>query len=272
MRVYMFCDQEGTAGMVFQDNFSDDNWHDKDTWNAMQRRRIQELQTAEVQAGCDGLVEAGATEIVINDAHGGGYNILFERLTGPIRMIHGNPRRGEFWMSRLDDSFDAHCYLGGHPMGGTQQGILPHTNWTVNDEIRLGEVGMAMSLAGWFGVPTVAVSGDRATEKEVHDLVPEVEFAVVKEAFAPDIAIEHIPANARTMIRDACRKGLERVKEIPPLRFAGPPYRVKYGGMGAEGDDYYECVYDALMRGGLQYGKKWVRNRNREWVELEEQA
>ena len=273
MKVYVFCDQEGTAGMVEQDDFGckPEKWHEKDTWNAMQRRRIQELQTAEVKAACEGLLAGGATEIIINDAHGTGYNILFEQLTGPIQVIHGNPRHSEFWMARLDSSFDAMCYIGGHPMEGTQKGILPHTKWLINDgQIMLGEVGMAMSIAGYFGVPTVAVSGDKAVEKEVHSLVPEVEVAVVKEAFAPDIAIEHIPSNARKMIYEACKRGLERRKEIPPYRIPGPPYRVAYGGKTAEGNDYYQCVYKALISAGLQYGKSWVRNRQREWVSSDE--
>lgn len=268
MKVYVFCDQEGTAGVVDQDNFGDANWHEKDTWNAMQRRRTQELQTAEVQAACEGLVEAGASEIIVNDAHGRGYNILVERLSGPIRVIHGNPRRADFWMSCLDASFAALCYIGGHPMGGTPRGIIPHTNWTINDTIKLGEVGMAMSLAGYFGVPTVAVSCDLATEREVHALVPEVEVAVVKEAFAPDVAIEHIPENARRMIRETCRRGLFRVKEIPPYKIPGPPYKVRWGGKGVDGNDYYQTVYDTLMAGGLQYRKNWIRNKNREWVEV----
>ncbi len=163
----MFCDQEGTAGMVFQENFNDKDWHEHDTGNAMQKRRIQELQTAEVKAACEGLLAAGATEIVINDALGGGYHILFEQLSGPIRIIHGVPKQAECWMSRLDSSFAALCYIGGHPQAGTPKGIIPHTQWIINDgTITLGEVGMAMSLAGYFGVPTVAVSGDLAVEKE----------------------------------------------------------------------------------------------------------
>lgn len=260
MRVYVMCDQEGTAGMVHFENRQDN-----DAWNAMYRRRIQELQTAEVKAGCEGLLAAGATEIVICDAHGSGYNILFEQFSGPIQVIHGNPSHGQFWMSLLDDSFAAHCYLGGHPMAGTQGGILPHTHWTINDEIELGEVGMAMSLAGHFDIPTVAVSGDRAVEKEVHDLAPAVEIAVVKEALAPDLAIEHIPENARRMVYEACKTGLERVNEIPPCKIPGPPYKVQIGTIGVEGRDYYQCVYEALLRLGYQYGKEWKRD-NRDWV------
>ena len=70
MRVYVMCDQEGTAGMVHFENRQDN-----DAWNAMYRRRIQELQTAEVKAGCEGLLAAGATDIIICDAHGSGTNI-----------------------------------------------------------------------------------------------------------------------------------------------------------------------------------------------------
>ncbi len=262
MKVYMMCDQEGTAGMVLFENPDDHS-----DWNAAYRRRIMMLQTLEVKACIEGLMAAGATDIVVNDAHGTGYNIQVEELEGPVRVIHGNQRHAEFWTSRLDESFDALCYMGGHPMAGTEKGILPHTRWEVNG-ISLGEVGMAMTLGGWYGVPTVMVSGDRAVGEEVAALSPDTEMAVVKEALAPDIAIEHIPVNARKMIREAAEKGLRKVGSITPTRIE-PPYDLHLGSIHVTGDDYYQVVYDALIRGYYHYGSRF-RVEGREWVKADD--
>ncbi len=258
MKVYMMCDQEGTAGMVHCENRDDNN-----AWNVWYRQRIMKLQTAEVKAAIGGLLEAGATDILINDAHGSGYNIFFEELEGPVQVIHGNQRHAEFWLSRLDDTFDAGCYLGGHPMAGTKKGILPHTHWDVNG-IELGEVGMTMTLFGYFGVPTVFVSGDVAVEREVKALCNDTEVAVVKEALAPDIAMEHIPANARKMIYEGAKRGLERVREIEPVQIA-PPYHLRLGAnIERTGDDYYGVVYSALCD-SYHYNREFKRE-GREWV------
>ncbi len=257
MKVYIMCDQEGTAGMVLFEN-RDDN----DAWNAWYRRRIMKLQTAEVKAAVEGLLAAGATDIVINDAHGSGYNILFEELEGPVRVIHGNQRHAEFWLSRLDDTFDAGCYLGGHPMHGTADGILPHTHWDING-IELGEVGMAMTLFGYFGVPPVFVSGAAAVRREVQALSPDTELAVVKEALAPDIAIEHIPANARRMIYEGAKRGLERVADITPTRIE-PPYDLLLGdSIERTGDDYYEGGFSALTE--YYHSGRSCKRDGREW-------
>jgi D-amino peptidase len=265
MRVYVMCDQEGTSGMVHFENRDD-----TDPWNTWFRQRIMKLQTAELQTAIDGLVDAGATDIVVNDSHGSGYNILFERLRGPVRVIHGNPDHAEFWMSRLDDSFDAGCYLGGHPMEGTEIGILPHTRWELNGT-PVGEVGTAMALFGFFGVPTVMVSGDRAVEAEVKALCEQTEVAVVKEALAPDIAIEHLPVNARKMIYRAAYTGLTRLSEIPPVRFE-PPYHLVHGsGREYVGDDLYQAVFELCTSTNYNWGRK-LRREGRAWVPDPEQG
>lgn len=263
MRVYVMCDQEGTSGMVHFENRQD-----TDPWNSWYRRRIMRLQTAEVQAAIDGLVDAGATDILINDSHGSGYNLLFERLTGPVQVIHGNPDHAEFWMSGLDGGFDAGCYLGGHPMDGTDKGILPHTRWELNGTA-LGEVGMAMALLGFFGVPTVMVSGDRAVEAEVKGLCEQTEVAAVKEALAPDIAIEHIPANARKMIYKAARRGLKRLDKIPPVRFETPYHLLHGSGTEFTGDDLYQAVFDACTGCNYNWGRK-LRREGKGWVPVED--
>ena len=66
------------------------------------------------------------------------------------------------------------------------------------------------ALAGQFGVPVLAVSGDEAAVKEVLAQVAGVEPAVVKWPIAFDAARTLTPEAARETIQKAVRRGLER--------------------------------------------------------------
>ncbi len=97
-----------------------------------------------------------------------------------------------------------------------------------------------MLFCGYFGVPTVMVSGDLACCEEARALVPEIETAAVKRGIKRGpatgltgeqnklhngAAVHHSPVHARDLIREAARAGLRRLREIPPYRLE-PPYEL----------------------------------------------
>ncbi len=51
----------------------------------------------EVNAVIEGAIEIGATEIVDNDLHGAGNNILIESLNDKAQLITGPSLRGLWW-------------------------------------------------------------------------------------------------------------------------------------------------------------------------------
>ena len=250
MKVYVQTDIEGVAGVVHFENRSD-----KSPEAAMHHRRMQELLTGEVNAAIAGAKEAGATDIVVNDSHGSGYNILFEQLDADVRIIHGRLDRLPFWLPLLDETFDAVVGVGMHPRAMTERGILPHTLWDCNG-ILLPEMGMTCAIAGYHGVPAVFTSGDRALCDQVRELVPEIEAAAVKHAFSPYTAVSHTPAGAREMIRAGVAKGLARRREVPPLKIESPyeitlmskPGKVQWG--PCRGDDFLSVVRELLVMCG----------------------
>jgi D-amino peptidase len=78
------------------------------------------------------------------------------------------------------------------------------------------------ALAGHFGVPVVAVSGDDAAVAEVQAMVPGIEGAVVKWSQGFHAARTLTPEAAREVIRAAVARGLARRVELRPLRVATP--------------------------------------------------
>ena len=123
MKVYIQTDIEGVAGFCFFENRKDpsvENFH--------HRQRMRQLLTDEVNAAVKAAFEAGADEVLVNDSHGSGYNILFEQLDPRCRIIHGRNCSGPHWLPLLEGS-DALVLVGMHAMGGTPVSITPHSLW-----------------------------------------------------------------------------------------------------------------------------------------------
>ncbi len=218
MKLYVQMGMAGVAGVVhFEDR------QDRSAEGHSRRLRMQRLMTGEANAAIEGALEAGVDEILVNDAHGSGYNILFEELNPAAQIIHGPLTRQPCWTPCLDESVDFLFCLGQHAMAGTN-GVLAHTLWYVND-FYFGDAGMCMALAGSLGVPAILVTGDDTVTRQARNLVPQVETVAVKHALSPYNARSWTPAKAREMIREAAARAIRRWTEIPPFTIK-PPYQI----------------------------------------------
>lgn len=272
MNLYIHTDIEGVAGMVHFERREDES---KRNWDIA--KRMHRLLTGEVNASIEGALQAGVDgTILVNDAHGSGYSIIFEDLNPAARIIHGPLTRQPFWMPKLDESFDALFCVAQHAMAGSN-GVLAHSCWCVNEQYWFGEGGMAMALAGYYDIPGVLITGDDTVCAQCRDLVPRMEAAVVKEALSPFNAVSMTPPEARRTIRDAARRAIERIGEIPPFKIEGPYSIGLVGGPGqvpsspTEGDDFRDVVYEILVRNydyDLQQQDPWPIYPGRDGVFL----
>ncbi|MEI6422636.1 MAG: M55 family metallopeptidase [Lentisphaerota bacterium] len=216
--MYIQTDIEGVAGFCFFENRADKGYE-----NVQHRRRMYRLLTGEVNAAVKAAFDSGADEVLVNDSHSSGYNIIFEDLDPRCRIIHGRNCSGPHWLPMLDDSFDALVLVGMHAMGETPNAILPHSKWKVNGgAIYLSEGSMAAAIAGDYSVPTVFVSGDDKIAAEIKDKIPRIETTIVKQALSVYQACSVIPARACEMIYTGVKKGIERRSEIKPFHIPGP--------------------------------------------------
>jgi D-amino peptidase len=220
---YIFTDLEGVAGV--------DDWDPRRNDYATQakgvyeRSEMQRLLTGEVNAAAEGLFAAGVQEILVNDAHGAGRTILVEELISGVQIARGTDRPG--WVLGISRRFDAFFQVGMHPMAGTPNGCLAHTQsrgytYRINGR-DFGEMEQAALLVGELGIPWVFTSGDAHACREAEDWVPGMVTAPVKTGLSTTSAIHLAPVDARALIRERIQAAVAKVDEIAPLTLEGAP-------------------------------------------------
>jgi len=229
-KIFIDADGEGMAGI----------FHVSTQVMPITAPRYQEsrrLVTGELNAAIAGLFDGGAQIVDIADYHSGGNTVA--PLDLDPRVIAGNSLRGP--LMGLDPSYSAYVFLAFHSMAGAERGMIAHGySWTeiqniwVNGEWR-GELGIRTMLAGRFGIPVIMVSGDEAVCKELRQMVPSAECAVVKWGVHRTFGYSLSHAAACDVIRKTARRAMERLPEIRPYRLPGPvEVRVEFTPEGVE--------------------------------------
>jgi D-amino peptidase len=219
-KVYISVDMEGISGISGDDQVNA---------GGAEYGRSRKLMAEDLNAAIRGAIEAGATDILVNDSHGGQRNLLPEDVHPTARLIsHSFKRHG--MMEGLDDSFDAAIFIGYHAKADAPRGLFAHTGTGVLRDLQIngrsvGEGGMNAALAAWYGVPVVVVTGDDAAVAEVKESVPGVRGVAVKRAINVR-AVELKPLQqARQEIQQAAREGVAAAKKPAPQRTG--PFRVQ---------------------------------------------
>src|SRR5690606_3928752 len=167
MSILISVDIEGVAGVTHTEHTRSGN---------PEYERARAWMTAEADAAIRGAFEGGATEVLVNDSHGGFRNLLLDRVDERARMITGKPRYLGM-MSGAEQQCDA-VFLIGYHAGAGKQGVLAHTinsfafrRVIVNGE-ELNEAGLYGALAGELGVAVAPMSGDDVFIAETQSRFP----------------------------------------------------------------------------------------------------
>ena len=178
-RLYISADLEGASWVSsFKQCYPDSG--DFDAY-----RHAVGVLAEEVSVVCEAAFEAGATDIVVNDAHGIMSNLRQSQLPDRVQLLSGKPKNCAM-SSGLDNTFDAMFLIGYHAKAGTDKGVLCHTfhdkifNVTING-VSYGEGGInALYASLVHNVPVVLASGDQALGAELTSLIPGVELVQTK--------------------------------------------------------------------------------------------
>ena len=217
-KVLISVDMEGITGVVTGDQLGP---------TGFEYGRAREWMTAEAVAAVEAAKEAGATEIVVVDAHGNGQNLLIERLPADVRVIRSWPRPLSM-MEGIDSSFAAVIFIGYHSATTNPRGVRAHTISSATfaavaiNGAPMAESGINALIAGHFGVPVVMISGDDAAVAEAQQTVPGIEGAVVKRAISFHSANTLTPAAGQALIREKVRAGMAKRASIRPVVMRGP--------------------------------------------------
>jgi D-amino peptidase len=209
VRVYISVDLEGIAGVS----------HPKPTGRGdADYPAAVELMVGEANAAIEGALAAGATDILVNDSHGGMYNLRPAAMHPAARILQGQ----KAWSMvagaapRADGpAFDVALFVGYHARAGHATGTIAHTYTGAPTETRLngrptGEYGFNALLLGAWGIPVGLVAGDDALAAEVAGWLPWAERVVVKEGHGTSAAASVHPDRARDLVRAGATRAVER--------------------------------------------------------------
>jgi D-amino peptidase len=206
VQIYISADMEGITGLVdaidVQPGGAD-----------YERGRV--MMTEDVNAAIRGAVTAGATRILVNDAHGPMRNLLPDLLHPAASLVRGRPKPMGM-LEGLDSSFDAALCVGYHARAGAL-GVMSHSfmgheiedMWL--DEYAMGEIGLVHATAAALGVPVRLLTGDDAACAEVTGWDPGVQAVAVKQARDRFAAELRPVAEARHAIETAVAETLAAV-------------------------------------------------------------
>jgi len=218
LKVYISVDMEGIAGVVTADQLGP---------TGFEYARAREFMTGEALAAIAGARDAGATQIVVSDSHGNGQNLLIDKFPPDVTIIRSWPRP-LMMVQGIDSTFDAAVFIGYHASTTNPVGVRAHTISSANlaavelNGVSMPEAGINAAIAGHFGVPVVAISGDNVAVSEAQALIGAMEGAVVKQAISFHAAATMTPEAAQQLVRQKVKAGVQRHASIRPYVVRAP--------------------------------------------------
>jgi len=236
------------------------------------QRRFEEsrrLLVGELSAAVEGVLKAGAGEVVIWDGHDGSRALAIDDLHPRARLLQGRPTPANYYLA--DRLYDGILFVGQHAMAGARDGVLAHSQSFSVQNIFLngrpvGEIGQVAAIAGHFHIPVIMLAGDQAACDELLALQPKAETVAVKRLAGKASTLSLSHAEARQRIELAARRAVERLGEFRPWEIAGP-IELKF--------EYYPdspgATAAALSRENKQISPRTVVYRGRTVLEAFEQ-
>ncbi|MGF6773257.1 D-amino peptidase [Paraburkholderia sp. GAS199] len=204
MKVLISADIEGVAGVFHPEQTRAGNGE----YEAARR-----WMTLEANAAIEGAFAGGATQVWVNDSHGGFRNLLPDLLDARAEVVLGKPRTLGM-MAGLEYGAALVFMIGYHSKAQTR-GVLAHT---INsfafarvslDGVEVGEAGLYGALAEEYGARVALLSGDDVFAEETAPRFPEARFVVTKSATGHASGVTQTPARAREAIGAAAREAVQ---------------------------------------------------------------
>lgn len=221
MKIYISADMEGISGVSSLKQIRADTPE-----YAMARTWM----TEDVNAAVEGAVSAGASEVLVRDAHGRATNIPPDRLHPKARLMAG-------WMPNmdmlqgLDSTYGVVFLVGYHPGPPSKGGVLSHTyHMSAIREVFINGISAGETLlnaihAGLHGVPVGLVTGERALRDEIAGPLGSAEFVLTKTGFGYQSALLEPVLQCRAEILRCAAAAVERAGkggELTPYALEAP--------------------------------------------------
>ncbi len=210
MKFYISGDIEGVTGVTSWNET--ELGHHEHTW-------AREQMLREINAACEALIELGASEIVVKDAHDSGRNIDISKLPLEVNSIRGWTGGPESMMVGIDETFDGVIFIGYHSGSFENGNPLAHTfNSEKAFELKVNgktasEFCLNARIAAYYGVPILFLSGDQDICNTALDLVPNMEVFSTKSGLGNGTFNVH-PLKSLDGIKDGVKKAFEKRESL----------------------------------------------------------
>ena len=217
LRVLISVDMEGVVGTVTGDQLGP---------TGFEYGRFRDFMTREALAAVTAAKAAGATDIIVTDAHGNGENLLIEQFPSDVRIIRSWPR--QLGMVAGADQADAVMFIGYHASTNNVKGVRAHTFSSASltrvalNGVNVSEGSWAAAIAGHFSVPVIMMSGDDAAIAEVRAAVGNIEAAETKRTLGFHSAITLTPQASYDLIAARVKAAIGRRAEFKPYKVTTP--------------------------------------------------
>ena len=204
MKVLISVDIEGVAGVFHPEQTRAGN---------VEYEQARRWMTHEANAAAQGAFDGGASQVWINDSHGGFRNLMPDLLDQRARLVLGKPRTLGM-MAGLEASPEVVFMIGYHARAQSR-GILAHTinsaafARVMLDGEEVGEAGLYGRLAEEHGARVALLTGDDVFGAETLPAFPGARFLCVKTAHGYSSGVTETPAAACEAIRLAARETIE---------------------------------------------------------------
>jgi len=258
--IFLITDAEGVGGVCRQDQVEPSN------------REMQQLLTAEINAAVQGFLDGGAGEVIVWDGHDGSQTLSTLTIHPRAKLVMGGLNASML----MERKFSAVAIVGQHSKANIRAGIMAHSYSSLGIQTMklnnkaVGEIDVIAAMAGHFGTPIIMLSGDKAAVEEMREIVPNAEFAAVKEGLGRYVCISESAANSQRMIRDAAQRSVAKIGSIKPYTVPGPcVLEIEYTTrnslpIGSELRTASEVVDDRTIRfRGKDVLEVWQRYRTR---------
>jgi D-amino peptidase len=219
IKIFIETDLEGVSGVY---KFS--QTREKGTAENIQ---ACEYFMGDLAAVVRGLRDGGADEIIVIDGHGN--QAIIPNLMEPgAKYVTGKPRpESNRWS--LDKTYSGIVMFGFHAMNGTPDGVLSHTQSSMSENkywyngVESGELAQTASVAGYFGVPPILVTGDEATCREARKFFGDAIVTVAtKQGLAREAAVLYPFEETRKALYEGAKKAVAAIPKCKPYIMETP--------------------------------------------------
>jgi D-amino peptidase len=218
MKVFISADIEGVNNIV--------NWKET-TLGSDDYNYFRKQMTEEVRRACIGAKSAGATEILVKDAHDSARNLVLSDLPEYVKLHRGWQGCPGSMMGGLDKSFDAVVFVGYHSPSRSNGNPLSHTMNTRIHHVKINgviasEFYINALYATYLGVPIAFLSGDKNLTKLVKAENENIITVATKEGAYGAVVSKHPSITNDEIeygVKEALSRDLKDNKLIMPRHF-----------------------------------------------------